>query len=196
MENEVICVPGQQICLADEHHIGGKGTYTRDNYIYSTLSGYVKPLKQSDNTYTIEVHKDDEQSIVPTPGAIVTCKVLSVTARFAKTHIVGIDDIPLHSFFRGMIRQENVRLTEIDKVEMYRCFRPGDIVLAKVISLGDSYSYLLSTAENELGVVIAYSEAGVSMIPTSWTEMQCPKTYVIEPRKVAKIVPENFKEPT
>ena len=29
------------------------------------------------------------------------------------------------------------------------------------LSLGDAHSYILSTAENELGVVIAYSEEGV-----------------------------------
>ena len=29
------------------------------------------------------------------------------------------------------------------------------------LSLGDAHSYLLSTAENELGVVIATSEAGM-----------------------------------
>ena len=34
------------------------------------------------------------------------------------------------------------------------------MVIARVISLGDTNSYFLSCAENELGVVIAYSEAG------------------------------------
>ena len=48
---------------------------------------------------------------------------------------------------------------------------------------------MLSTAENELGVVSAYGEADVPLIPISWTEMQCPKTYTIENRKVAKIMP-------
>lgn len=43
---------------------------------------------------------------------------------------------------------------------MYKCFKPGDIILAKVISLGDALSYLLTTAENELGVVVATSDAG------------------------------------
>ncbi|EOA98486.1 3'-5' exoribonuclease CSL4-like protein, partial [Anas platyrhynchos] len=59
-------------------------------------------------------------------------------------------------------RREDIRATEKDKVEVYKSFRPGDIVLAKVISLGDAAqsNYLLSTAENELGVVVARSEAG------------------------------------
>lgn len=55
--------------------------------------------------------------------------------------------------------------------------------------------YHLSTAENELGVVIASAEGspqGVGMIPISWSEMQCPKTLVKEPRKVARVIPESF----
>lgn len=41
---------------------------------------------------------------------------------------------------------------QVDKVEVFKCFRPGDIVRARVISLGDARQYYLSTAENELGV--------------------------------------------
>ncbi|XP_056386218.1 exosome complex component CSL4 isoform X2 [Hyla sarda] len=77
------------------------------------------------------------------------------------------------------------------KVEVYKSVRPGDIVVAKVISLGDAQSnYLLTTAENELGVVVAHSEAGATMVPISWCEMQCPKTHMKEPRKVARVQPE------
>lgn len=37
------------------------------------------------------------------------------------------------------------------------------------LSLGDAHSYLLSTAENELGVVIATSEAGIwSLMKMFW----------------------------
>ncbi len=43
---------------------------------------------------------------------------------------------------------------------MGECFRLGDIVKAKVMSLGDARSYYLSTAANELGVVYAVSEDG------------------------------------
>jgi exosome complex RNA-binding protein Csl4 len=30
------------------------------------------------------------------------------------------------------------------------------------------------------------------MVPISWTEMQCPKTFIKELRKVAKVVPETM----
>lgn len=32
------------------------------------------------------------------------------------------------------------------------------------------------------------------MVPISWTEMQCTKTFMKESRKVAKVVPENFHQ--
>lgn len=59
--------------------------------------------------------------------------------------------------------------------------------------------YHLSTAENELGVVIATAEGspqGVSMLPISWSEMQCPQTLVKEPRKVARVIPDNINSKT
>ncbi len=68
---------------------------------------------------------------------------------------------------------------------MYKSYRPGDIVLAKVMSLGDSQSYLLTTAENELGVVIATSEEGMGSFTTAFPFLRpslnlpsCPVVYL------------------
>lgn len=69
---------------------------------------------------------------------------------------------------------------------MSRCFRLSDIVKARVLTVGDGAVYPLSTAENELGVIQATSEAGGAMLPVSWQEMVCPFTHRKEPRKVAK----------
>lgn len=62
----------------------------------------------------------------------------------------------------------------------------GDIVRAVVISLGDERSYYLSTARNELGVVMAESEWGNQMFPVSWREFEDPEMGTREVRKVAK----------
>lgn len=71
---------------------------------------------------------------------------------------------------------------------MQECFRPGDIVRAEVVSLGDRRSYFLTTAKNEPGVVYARSvAAGVPMVPVGWEEMQCPQTLTVERRKLAKV---------
>ena len=48
------------------------------------------------------------------------------------------------------------------QVEIYFSFRPGDLVRAQVVSLGDSRSYFLSTAGNDCGVVYAKSTSGES----------------------------------
>merc|ERR1712107_495966 len=142
---------------------------------------------------SIEVVGVGGDSVVPAQGDIVTVRILSVNTRFAKVHILCVGDAVMSEPFRGQIRKEDVRATEKDRAEMYKSFRPGDIVLARVISFGDAGAgYLLTTGESELGVVIATSEAGASMVPVSWTEMQCPETYVKEYRKVAKVIPDHL----
>ena len=90
--------------------------------------------------------------------------------------------------FPAIIRQQDIRATEIDKVKVAESFRVGDVVRAVVISLGDERSYFCSTAKNELGVVMAVSEAGNQMVPVSWREFVDERTGAKETRKVAKPV--------
>ncbi|CAO3570997.1 unnamed protein product [Mortierella alpina] len=132
------------------------------------------------------VQRENSQSAIPEIEAIVTCKVVRVNPRFASVNIMVVDGKPCKDDFQGIIRVQDVRATEKDKVKIYNSFRPGDIVRAQVISLGDARSYYLSTAANELGVIFGTSVAGGSLVPISWQEMQCTKTKVIELRKCAK----------
>uniref|UniRef100_A0A674DJH0 Exosome complex component CSL4 n=1 Tax=Salmo trutta TaxID=8032 RepID=A0A674DJH0_SALTR len=179
-----------RLCSTDDC-MPGTGVYLRHGYIYSSLAGYVLRKNEGEELPVISVVRETEAQLLPDVGAIVTCKVTSINPRFAKVHILYVGSTPLKDRFRGTIRKEDVRATEKDRVETYKSFRPGDIVLAKVISLGDVQSnYLLTTAENELGVVVAHSEAGAQMVPISWFEMQCPRTHAKEFRKVARVQPE------
>ncbi|XP_065364009.1 exosome complex component CSL4 [Calliphora vicina] len=190
--SNLICLPGQRLCLSDENTIAGQGTYERMGYIYATLAGTVN-IREHDNCKFIEVQCAGNQTIVPVAGDVVTARVLQVNQRFAKCSILSIGEHVLEQNYRAMLRKEDVRSTEKDRVEMYKSFRPGDIILARVLPQTELSCYQLSTAENELGVVVAIaSECGpqsAPMVPVSWTEMQCPNTLVKEPRKVAKIVP-------
>ncbi|XP_033756557.1 exosome complex component CSL4-like isoform X2 [Pecten maximus] len=183
---EKVCVPGQRICRYDENVVSGNGTYTRSGFVHASLAGYLTTRSDNDQVI-VEVKTDTELNIVPTVDAVVTTRVTNVNPRFCKCSILSVGCITLKEPFRGLIRKEDVRATEKDKVEMYKCFRPGDIVVARVMSLGDAHSYVLSTAENELGVVMATSEAGANMTPVSWCKMRCPKTLAEEYRKVAKV---------
>uniref|UniRef100_A0A8C5IBN2 Exosome component 1 n=1 Tax=Junco hyemalis TaxID=40217 RepID=A0A8C5IBN2_JUNHY len=167
------CVPGERLCSTEEA-TAGSGTYTRHGFIFSSLAGCLERKNEDNELPVVSVVRDSESQLLPNVGAVVTCKVCSINSRFAKVHILYVGSTPLKSTFRGTIRKEDIRATEKDK-----------------ISLGDAQSnYLLSTAENELGVVVARSEAGVQMVPISWCEMQCPRTHTKEFRKVARVQPQ------
>ncbi|XP_050312920.1 exosome complex component CSL4 [Anthonomus grandis grandis] len=191
MKNEpLICLPGQRLSIADETYTSGQGTYQRQGYIYSMLAGIVDIVEQN-GVKVIEVHRSGEQTIIPAQGDIVTAQVSIITQQYARCFIKCIGNTVLRSLFKAVLRRENIRATEKDKIDIYKSIRPGDIILARVLPITEAHSYQITTAENELGVVIAHSEHGYPMIPISWTEMQCPKTLIKEPRKVAKVIPEN-----
>jgi exosome complex component CSL4 len=167
----------------------GQGTYIKDSYICASLVGTKRtlPAAQDGDRPRVEVIRSGTQPVIPAVSHIITARVISITPRNASVDILAVGAVPVPHRCTGVIRIQDVRATEIDKVQLHLCFRPGDLVRAEVISLGDTRSYFLSTAKNELGVVEAHSLAGELMIPISWQEMQCPKTRVVEARKVAKI---------
>lgn len=65
--------------------------------------------------------------------SIITGRVTKVNPRFASVAILCVGNTTLKEEFKGIIRLQEVRSAEIDKVEMYKCFRPGDIVKAEVV---------------------------------------------------------------
>jgi exosome complex component CSL4 len=125
----------------------------------------------------------------------------------AVLNIIAVDGKQCQQDWQGIIRIADIRQTDKDKIKIWDCFRPGDVVRASVvcdfrcapslvsyltdplisqISLGDVRSYYLSTAQNNLGVVFAkHSESGNRLQPINWQEMQDPITGLSESRKVA-----------
>ncbi|BBN19204.1 exosome complex component CSL4 [Marchantia polymorpha subsp. ruderalis] len=183
--------PGEVLGWASEY-VAGPGTYVWHEKVYASVVGLLRLTPAAtdveDQRPTIEVTREKERGAVPEPGTVVTAKITKLFPRQAAASIVCVGPRAVRDKFTGIIRQQDVRATEIDKVDMHTSFRPGDIVRAEVISLGDSRAYYLSTAKNELGVVSATSDAGAAMVPVSWQEMQCPITGQREPRKVAKVI--------
>jgi exosome complex component CSL4 len=57
--------------------------------------------------------------------------------------ITVVDGIPLPygEEFTGVIRSQDVRATEKDKVKIHECFRGGDVVKGIVVSLIVSHSH-------------------------------------------------------
>ncbi|CAL4118817.1 unnamed protein product, partial [Meganyctiphanes norvegica] len=183
---KIQCVPGQRICEATGTQVAGEGTYVFNKYIYASLAGQVTIVPQKD-LEVVKVTLGIHGTVLPEAGSIVTCRVQSVNPVMATVSILCVGPQKLHTPFQGSVRKQNVRDHQIDTVEMYNCFRPDDIIVARVLSLGDMRNYELSTACNELGVVTAHCEEGHHLVPASWTTMRCQCR--TEPRKVAKVVP-------
>ncbi|XP_062144367.1 uncharacterized protein LOC133851802 [Alnus glutinosa] len=189
-EKEVV-TPGEVLGKASDVK-AGRGAYVapHNNLVYASLTGFrrtVSPPPDQDQRPTVEVTHLKAHGVIPEPGSVVLARVTKVMAKMASADIMCVGPKSVREKFTGIIRQQDVRATEIDKVDMHLSFRAGDIVRALVLSLGDARAYYLSTARNELGVVSAESTTGATMVPISWTEMQCPLTAQIEHRKVAKV---------
>jgi exosome complex component CSL4 len=140
--------------------------------------------------------------LLPAVGTIVYARITAVSRLQAICSIVALEHDPAtltdkddddrveaaaHPF-RGILRAQDVRATEKDRVNMGAAVRVGDVVRAAVVSVGDQGGYFLSTAGNEFGVVMAWSDAGNLCVPVSWCEVLDEATGTTEERKVAKPV--------
>jgi exosome complex component CSL4 len=157
---------------------GGAGTYINKGVSRASLAG---SILTNENLASIQ----NKGQIVPTISSIVICRVFKITHNMVQTHILAVDDRTLKSSFLGIIRLPDIRKHEIEKIIVEDCFQPGDIVKAKVISLGDSKWFYLSTSETELGVILAWI-GNNRLLPYTWEEMIDPITKNTYKRKVAK----------
>ncbi|KAI6382200.1 hypothetical protein MCOR25_000791 [Pyricularia grisea] len=204
-----LALPGQLLGPSSRYR-AGPGTHIHESNLYSSLLGAVSitqpakpagPTKRpnkivkpgmlssssSENLPTISVQRRRRAAAaLPEVGDVVLCRVTRVSHQQAIVAILVVGDAVLDAEWQGVIRVRDVRATEKDRVKIGESFRPGDIVRAQVISLGDQANYYLTTASNELGVIMANSDAGNPMYPVSWKEYKDPETGLSEPRKVAK----------
>ncbi|PVV00496.1 hypothetical protein BB560_005119 [Smittium megazygosporum] len=176
-----LIIPGQRLG-STEKFIPGRGTYVRNGIIISSLQGKKEIERSGESLPVISVLSLKERAIIPQ----ILGKVTKISQKHATVSILLVENIPCQENFQGIIRIQDIRATEIDKVQVLDSFRPGDIIRAQIISIGDQRNYYLSTAKNEYGVLFAQSEFGNTMIPISWKQMQDPKTSIVENRKCAK----------
>ena len=177
-------MPGQRLGPSAQLS-AGPGTYVRGNFVHASIVGLKVQAAGA-----VQVQPPRERATVSAVlevGQVVTARVIRVSRQRADLEILCLGEAPLQETLSAMIRCEDVRSVEVDKVVMYEAVRPGDVVRAIVVSLGDSRSYYLSMARTDLGVIVARSEAGGIMVPLSWKEMQCPLTAQKELRKVSDV---------
>ena len=150
----------------------GKGVHEWNQSLLATLAGRVV-LEASQNSGKQRINvvssKACASDTVIEVGDTVIARVIRINTNQAIVEILFVGDIFLRQSAKGVVRREDVRLSEIDKLIMDQCFRPGDIIRAGVVSLGDARQYFLSTALGNHGVIRAFSQvSGKEMIPVSW----------------------------
>jgi exosome complex component CSL4 len=188
MEKGGVVFPGQRVAHGEDGR-AGDGVRSSGAYLVATRVGVAAVRDDGEAGRTWEVRAVDGRAtagVVPRIGDEVTARVVRITPRLAAVEILCVGSTAaLTEPFAGVVRAQDVRAAETAKVEMHRAFRPGDVLRAEVLSTGDARSFFLTTAKNHLGVVFARSQAGCSMLPIGWNQMQCPRTRAVEPRKVA-----------
>ncbi|KAL9105364.1 MAG: hypothetical protein Q9227_009452 [Pyrenula ochraceoflavens] len=205
-----LAVPGQVLGQTSSHG-AGPGTHVWNSQIVASIAGPTITLPENgpSGKPTITVVRAEGSPIpglarnetLPALEDIVVCQVTRVQQRQAICSIIAINpsdhfrtpehlphlpSTPEDVRFQAILRREDVRMTEKDRIVMNDMFRVGDFVRAQIINLGDERSYYISTAGNEFGVVMAKSESGKSMVPRSWRDMVDAGTGKTELRKVAK----------
>ena len=181
--------PGDRL-VAARGWTPGPGTYLRQGYVYAATAGTLEESSsQQPKVLTVNPNKLASLQVIRV-GQVVLCRVVRLLLQQASVDIVAVEGLgELGYAYEAVIRREDVRktTTTTDIIHMTQAFRPGDLVVARVLSLGDTRRYFLSTAEPQLGVIHAVSaRSGQVMMPISWKEMECPETGEKEARKCAR----------
>ncbi|KTW32709.1 exosome non-catalytic core subunit CSL4 [Pneumocystis jirovecii RU7] len=191
LETGQLVLPGQPISPINAA-TGGPGTIIHTSFIRASIPGKIVQSLDSNGQLQISVERlldmfhRKGSSILPEVNAIVLGRVTKIKPKEATVNIFVVGETVCQREFQGIIRIQDVKATSKDTIKIYAFFRPGDIVRAQVISLGDQSSYYLSTAKNDLGVVFATDITGDAMYPINWNQMRSHTTGTIEQRKCAK----------
>lgn len=151
-----LAIPGQLLGPASKFQ-PGPGTHIHESNLYSSLLGTIhitqpakapgpaKRLNKIINTTTTPAElptisvtrtgiSEKQRETLPEVGNVVLCRVIRITPRQAVVAILICGDTVLDAEWQGLIRVQDVRATEKDRVKIYESFRPGDIVRAEVVS--------------------------------------------------------------
>jgi exosome complex RNA-binding protein Csl4 len=139
----VVVAPGDRLGVTHDYR-AGEGTYVRGSHIYASVVG-VQVVRGGDgdgdgggggsaasSLPQLCVQRAGDGVPLPQVGSIVMGRVMSINPRTAQVHILFVDGVTVRLPYSGVIRKENVLASEIDRVGMEQCCRPGDIIIAEV----------------------------------------------------------------
>jgi exosome complex component CSL4 len=132
-------------------YASGPGTHVYGGNVVSSLLGNVAvtapakvpgPTKRlnkitapsAEELATLSViRRGRKREVLPDVGNIVLARVVRLMPKQAIVVIQQVGDTVLQTEWQGVIRVQDVRATEQDKVKIHESFKPGDIVRAQVV---------------------------------------------------------------
>lgn len=187
-------VPGTLLQVTGNVELGD-GVYKREGRIYASRVGAVKT---TGNIVSVHSQNASTHALIPSIGQTILGTVTRLTSKYVGVDISVIESSTstekstyLEEPFKGTLRSQDIWPADDKEApqQINYSFRPGDLVRARIIGVGDaSAGFLVSTSvDDELGVVFARCAAtGEPLVPISWNEMLCPVSGIKEPRKAAK----------
>ncbi|KAJ8454475.1 hypothetical protein ONZ45_g19292 [Pleurotus djamor] len=129
MSDDNLHLPGQPIFIPRGPAPKlGAGVYQRDGTVRASLVGC--PTQQASTLLISRIRPQP-----PAPNSIVLGSVTRLSPLQALISISVVDGVPLPAGeeFTGVIRTQDVRATEKDRVKVSDCFRGGDVVKGLVV---------------------------------------------------------------
>mmetsp|Transcript_22688 Transcript_22688/g.51195 ORF Transcript_22688/g.51195 Transcript_22688/m.51195 type:complete len:246 (+) Transcript_22688:34-771(+) len=197
-------VPGKLLGRAEDV-CAGAGTRENAGYVFAAVAGRVTRVPGGGEDGSLETvsvahfkrplnHHGAEAAGsglpgIPRVGEVVLGRVVRITAQMVNVSVICVGESVLRQPCGGCIRVEDVFPGDVDHsaVQMPNCFRPGDVVRARIIAMGDSRAYFLTTAEVDLGVIWTRGPAHEVMVPVAWDQVASPESGATQTRKAAKL---------
>jgi len=173
-----LVVPGERLGVIEEF-TPGPGTYTEQGVVHSKIVGcaLLDMLNKKVSVYPLA-----RVASVPRMGSIVTGQVSDMQSKRATLRIFKIGEKNLTGFFSGILHVSEASPRYVET--MFDVCKTGDIMRAKVVS-EKNRTYHLSTADSDLGVMLAFCSACGHVLTLAKQNMQCGKCGKIEMRKAA-----------
>ncbi len=155
----ILLVPGDVVCNNKQGR-SGQGAFSLKGDIRSNITGnlIVEPPSSSSANAKKRINIVCESNLakdyVLNVGDIVYGKVTKINYNQAFVDVLYSGDQELPFITKAVIRREDIRESEVDKVVVRDFLKPLDIVRAHVLSLGDNKQYFLTIAKSGLGVIV------------------------------------------
>jgi exosome complex component CSL4 len=157
--NNSILAPGDIVCSSKVGR-NGIGTFALKGEIRTSITGQLalEPSSSANAKKLVNIKREHyAKDLVLDVGDIIYGKVTKINYNQAFVDVLYAGDDELPFITKAVIRREDIRESEVDKVVVHDFLKPSDIVRAKVLSLGDNKQYFLTIKESGFGVIVPQS---------------------------------------